>query len=201
MVKPKKQHISGYQAGYSPETDRLPIVDNSLKVLGIGERGEVHKEGMLHPTVHLLMFSPDKRYILVQCRGQKDFSSGKLAQSVAGHAGAKEEMLGQTIADKDIRRTLDKETKEEAGLDPLTYSFVQCYPYESHWADGRFMNLEMTFLYTAAYSGRVYPNYSEVKWMGWFALRGIQKLIDNRPEMFSPSFLRDLEIIKNSQNK
>lgn len=205
-LKPKRSHPSGYQAGNSPGTDSLPIIDEQLKVLGLANRSVAHASGLRHPSVHLFVFSPDKRYVLIQARASnKDFSGNKLASPVSGHISGNATMLGQILGSEAIEKTLDKEAYEEAGLQNLIFQFVAKFAYQSHWnanypgIGGKYSNQEIAFLYSTQYRGPVIPNLSEVKWLGWFSLDGIMKLTQKKPSLFAPSFLKDLEILKNNE--
>ena len=197
-VRPKgKQHASGYEAGSSPGTDRLPIIDKSLHVTRIAPRKEAHAEGLLHPTVHLLIFSPDKRYVLIQARSsKKDFSGGKLGPPVGGHVVGDQKMVEQTLGMQTMEETLAKEAFEEAGLKGLTFQFVKRFPYRSQPVSGdptKHKNQEIVSLFSADHAGKIYPNLSEVSWMGWFSLAGLQKFAKKRPNMFTGSLLTDLK--------
>lgn len=194
-IMSRPSHPSNYQAGASPGTERLPVINERLEVQSIAARQEAHNFGWVHPTAHLLIFSPDSRYVLVQCRASgKDSSRNLLGQSVGGHVGGIPEMIGQKIQQETILETLDKETWEEAGIRGLSYLFCQSFRYNSGLLPSQniYRNQEMVFLFTGHYSEKVVPNPTEVKWMGWFSIAGINKLVSKRSWLFSPSFRRDL---------
>ena len=63
----------------------LDIVDQSDNVIGQSRRSDVHKRGLLHRSIHLLVFN-DSGELLMQKRSmKKDESPGKWCSSVAGH--------------------------------------------------------------------------------------------------------------------
>lgn len=203
-IRSKPAHPSNYQAGYSPDTDNVPVINEELGVQSIAARQQAHNLGWLHPTAHLLIFSPDSRYILMQCRASgKDSSGNLLGQSVGGHVGGTPEMVGQKIKQEIILAILDKETWEEAGIRGLSYLFCQLFRYNSSLLPSQhiYRNQEMAFLFTSRYSGRAIPNPTEVKWMGWFSIDGIYKLLNKKPWLFSPSFRRDLAVYNEKQRK
>lgn len=205
LARPDRPHVSGYVSGNSPGTDILPLIDEKLTVHGSVKRGEAHRMGYPHPTVHLLVLSPDGKNILVQRRKGKDFSSGLLSQTVGGHIGFQPGMFGLILSPDSpfVHLTLDRESFEEAGIKGLEYKFVSSFPYVSHPATsdntlpfmfGQHTNQEWATLFTSHYSGPVQANLNEVEWLGWFSLKGIAKLARKRPAMFAPSYLKDIEI-------
>jgi isopentenyl-diphosphate delta-isomerase len=197
-IKPRIGHVSGYTAGSSPYTNFLPLVDKTARVYGMGLRELVHERGLPHPSAHLLLFSPDRRYLLVQCRSaHKDLSANKLAQSVGGHISLSQGMTGKQITPAIAEETMAREAFEEAGIKNLPFAFLGTYAYNSH----QFTNQEIVFLFSGEYAGKVRPNPTEVKWMGWFSLKGIMKLAIKKPELFSPSFLKDLEAYAHISNQ
>ena len=156
----KKMNVSRYVSGDSPRTDMLPILSSRGTQISIANRGIAHRIGLLHPTVHMLLFD-DKGRILVQKRGfSKDSSAGKLSQSVGGHVP-----VGMIPED-----ALAKEAVEELGLEGLTFKFVSRYGYSSN--EGR--NNELVSLYVGKLTcGRVVINPTELAWASWFDFKGL----------------------------
>lgn len=86
--------------------EMLDIYDDSLRHLGVRERGLVHLEGDWHRSFHCWLLSPERRTLIVQRR-----AAGKatyplyLDTSVAGHYAAGEGL-----------EQVCRETEEELGL-------------------------------------------------------------------------------------
>ena len=69
-------------------------------------KSEAHSKGLLHPTVHVWLYTSDGR-VLIQQRGKNKATHPLLWDvSVAGHVGAGEEIVTAAI----------REVKEEVGL-------------------------------------------------------------------------------------
>jgi isopentenyldiphosphate isomerase len=84
----------------------VDIVNDDLKVVKTCWKSEAHKNGWLHPTVHIWFYT-DKGEILIQKRAKDKSSFPDLWDvSVAGHIGA-----GEAAIDSAIR-----EIKEEIGI-------------------------------------------------------------------------------------
>ena len=183
-----KPLLSGYQSGYSPETDILLATDHKGAPVGVVDRKQAHTNGVLHACIHLLLFDPTGKQIIVQRRGKnKDSSPGKLSQSVGGHVGA----------DLSPEETVGKESLEELGIRPQLFRWVSTYPYESNQR----MNQEVVFLYRGTYGGPLYPNLSELEWAGYFNYQGIKALAQQESSLFAPSFREDLKQLELAQKQ
>jgi isopentenyldiphosphate isomerase len=175
-----KPHLSGYQSGYSPETDILSAVDHKGIPVGAVDRKQAHTNGVLHACVHLLLFDPTGKQVIVQRRGlNKDSSPGKLSQSIGGHVGA----------GFSPEETLAKESREELGICPQLFRLITVFPYESNLKK----NQEVVFLFSGTYGGPLYPNFTELEWAAYLSFNGIKALAQEEPQRFAPSFLQDLK--------
>jgi isopentenyldiphosphate isomerase len=175
-----RPHLSGYQSGQSPETDILIVTDDKGRAVGKVNRKQAHAEGVLHACVHLLLFDPTGKQIIVQRRGlNKDSSPGKLSQSVGGHVGA----------GFSPEETLAKESREELGICPQLFRLMTVFPYESNMKK----NQEVVFLFSGTYGGPLYPNFTELEWAAYLSFNGIKALAQEEPQRFAPSFLQDLK--------
>ena len=84
----------------------IDILADDMRVLKTCLKSEAHKNGWLHPTVHIWFYT-DKGEILIQKRAKNKSSFPDLWDvSVAGHIGAGEDMIISAI----------REIKEEIGL-------------------------------------------------------------------------------------
>jgi isopentenyldiphosphate isomerase len=86
--------------------EMLDVYDDSLRHLGVKERGLVHLDGDWHRSFHCWLVSPGRRSIVLQRRARtKATFPGALDVSVAGHYAA-----GEGLAD------VCREGPEELGL-------------------------------------------------------------------------------------
>jgi len=189
LVHPQMKHLSGYTAGNSPNTDILPVVNMNGCFREFRLRFICEEKGLLHPTVHLLLYN-SKGKMLVQKRSMnKDSSPGKLSQSVGGHISKEGVSPSMRLIPKN---TLKKETLEELGIQMHQFKFLTSYYYESKKGKNR----ELVYLFEGKYDGRIRPNRSEVEWAGFFDLSAVNKLSLTKPELFSNSFLQDIYYLR-----
>ena len=92
---------------------------------------------------------------------------------------------------------MKREGKEEIGLSDFYSFLIGEYPYHSNKGN----NQELTFLHGANYQGeQLLPDPKEVRWLGWFSLKGTLKLMMKQPERFSTSLLWDMEYLLANRN-
>ena len=95
--------------------EMLPVVDRHDRQVGLAPRGEIHRRGLLHRAVHVLVFDQEGRLYL-QLRSQnKDTHPGKWTSSASGHVDPGESYL------QAARRELAEELGLELELTPLGY--------------------------------------------------------------------------------
>ena len=89
----------------------LDIYDDSLRPLGVKDRGLVHLDGDWHRSLHCWLVSPARRAVLVQRRAAtKATYPGALDTSVAGHYRAGEGVReGCREADEELGLRIDPE--------------------------------------------------------------------------------------------
>ena len=100
----------------------FPLVDPDGKVVGSATRRECHSGSMLlHPVVHLHVFSPDGALLLQKRSDDKDIQPGRWDTSVGGHVD-----FGETV-DEALRR----EVAEELGLTDFEPKALKPYVFQS----------------------------------------------------------------------
>ena len=63
----------------------IDILDEQVKIIGVAPREKIHQQGLLHATVHVLIYN-HKNEILIQKRSLiKDFDAGKWDFILGGH--------------------------------------------------------------------------------------------------------------------
>lgn len=100
----------------------FPIVDEEDHVVGRATRGECHSGSMLlHPVVHLHIFSPTGELFLQKRPDWKDIQPGRWDTAVGGHQD-----WGETT-----EQALSREVSEEVGLTDFEPRFLMRYVFSS----------------------------------------------------------------------
>ena len=120
----------------------LPLVDEEGNVIGSATRGQCHDGSkLLHPVVHLHVFDSQGRLYLQQRPLWKDIQPGKWDTAVGGHVDYGE----------DIASALQREVREELGIEAFTPEFLVRYVFESE------RDCELVHVYRTIYDGEIRP--------------------------------------------
>lgn len=104
------------------DNELFPLVDPEGNVIGSSTRRECHSGSkLLHPVVHLHVFSPDGSLLLQKRADNKNIQPGRWDTSVGGHVD-----YGETIAE-----ALSREAAEELGLRDFKPAALKPYVFES----------------------------------------------------------------------
>jgi isopentenyldiphosphate isomerase len=116
----------------------IDIVADDMRVIKTCLKSEAHKNGWLHPTVHIWFYT-DKGEILIQKRAKNKSSFPDLWDvSVAGHIGAGEEAIISAI----------REIKEEIGLSVDSNELNKIGTFREKFEHGRgFTDNELHHIY------------------------------------------------------
>lgn len=104
------------------DRELLPVVDETGRIIGSASRAECHADSsLIHPVVHLHVFSPDGRIFLQKRPEWKKIQPGKWDTAVGGHIafGEKPEVA------------LERETQEEIGLSARGACLIGSYLFNS----------------------------------------------------------------------
>lgn len=128
-------------------TEYFPVVTVEGEVVGRALRQDCHNGShILHPVVHLHVFSSDGKLYLQRRAMHKDLLPGYWDTAVGGHV-----MYGETIM-----QALAREVQEEIGITDFTPEHVKTYRYDSS------RESEMVHVYKTIYDGPFRWNDGEV---------------------------------------
>lgn len=165
----------------------IAIVDENDKVIGADTRDNVHKKGLLHREIAVLLFNKKNEMLL-----QKRKDNRRYGFSAAGHFSTSENYLQGAI----------RETKEEVGLELKENDLKEIAKLrrDVSW-DGLRNNLFLKVFEAKKYLkiGDFNIDISEVDSVGFFSIKQIEKMINENPESFGRGFRKVFEqFYKNS---
>ncbi|RLA20345.1 MAG: NUDIX hydrolase [Gammaproteobacteria bacterium] len=132
----------------------LSVVDEGDRVIGQMGRGEIHRLGLRHRSVHLLVFNQAGELLLQKRSMTKDSCPGYWDSSAAGHVEAGESY------DQCVMR----EVTEELGvvLKELPSEICKLSPSKDN-------GMEFCQAYQVVYEGPFIPEEGEVDELCWFS--------------------------------
>lgn len=138
-----------YQSA-NTDDDLLPVVDDDDKVLRHASRREIHMNGLMHRSVHLVIVNSRGQVLLQKRSVKKDSHPGFWDISVGGHVDAGEDY--DTAAVRELR--------EEMGVDAPFREVGRRRPNpENGW--------EFVRLYECQTDGPVRPDPEEIDEVRW----------------------------------
>jgi isopentenyl-diphosphate delta-isomerase len=152
--------------------ERLILVDEKNRAVGMGEKAAVHRAGLLHRAFSIFI-ADDKGRILLQRRAREKYhSGGLLANSCCGHPRP-----GETTQAAARRRLT-----EELGIRaPLTFGFFSRYRAE---LDGGMQENEFVYVYFGPLTAQPNPDPAEVSEVEVASVDDIARRIARQPDGF-----------------
>ncbi len=150
------------------------VVNDRDEVIDRKPRREVHRLGLLHRAVHVLVYNSRGQVFLQKRSMTKDKSPGLWDSSASGHVDSGEHYDATAI----------RELHEEIGLStsippkPL-FKLNACAETDQ----------EFVWIYRCESDGPFELNWDEIERGGWFTRAEVTRWIAERPGDFAPAFV------------
>jgi isopentenyldiphosphate isomerase len=150
------------------------VVNERDEIVGSKPRSEVHRLGLLHRAVHVLVFNSAGQLFLQKRSMKKDRQPGLWDSSASGHVDSGE----------DYDFTAVRELREEIGLQPAQaptklFKIDACAETDQ----------EFVWVYRCESEGPFELNADEIERGGWFSPEQVTQWANSRPEEFASAFL------------
>ena len=150
------------------------VVNDRDEVIGQLSRKEVHRQGLKHRAVHVLIFNSKGEIFLQKRSMKKDNFPGTWDSSAAGHLDTGEDYDPCAI----------RETREELGIE------LDCVPERILRVDAcEETGQEFVWVYRCRYEGPFQLHPEEIETGDWFAPDHVSRWIKERPQEFAPSLI------------
>lgn len=161
------------------QDEMFDVVDAEDRVIGRAARGEVHRRGLMHRSVHVFLFNSRGELFLQKRAATKDTFPRCHDSSASGHLDA-----GESYA-----ACAARELEEELGLTPadapaLTPLFKVPACPETGW--------EHVMFYTCQTDAAPRPNPREIESGRFFTLAEVLAMAQDDAARFAPGFLKIL---------
>lgn len=150
------------------------VVNERDEVVGQNTRRDVHRLGLLHRAVHVLVFNARGEIFLQLRSAKKDRHPNVWDSSASGHVDSGE----------DYDTTAVREVREEIGLN-LSQTPKRLFKIDACAAT----DAEFVWVYRCESEGPFQLNADEIQRGDWFAPAAITNWIRERPQEFAPAFV------------
>jgi isopentenyl-diphosphate delta-isomerase type 1 len=157
----------------SESQEIFDIVNEHDEVIGQQPRSEVHRLGLRHRAVHVLVFNRQAQVFLQKRSVHKDSAPGAWDSSASGHLDA-----GETY-DHAARR----EVKEELGVD-LIESLQRLFKIVAGPETGH----EFVWVYRTHHEGPFQLAPKEIETGAWFDASQVTRWTEDKPKDFAAAF-------------
>lgn len=156
------------------------VVDQDDRIVGRATRGEIHRKGLLHRSVHIFVFNREGQLYIQKRSMSKDMYPGSWDSSASGHVD-----WGETY-----EAAAAREIEEELGIRPrLIYWFkIKACP-ETGW--------EHVGFFTAHATEEIKANPNEIIEGRYMDIHRLSMWITHTPSIFAPGFLLVFKTAKN----
>lgn len=150
------------------------VVNEGDEVIGRQTRREVHRTGLRHRAVHVLVFNSRGEVFLQKRSLAKDSSPGLWDSSASGHLDCGEDYDACAV----------RELREEIGLE-VTACPKRLFKVDACAGTGQ----EFVWLYQCSSDGPFVLQPEEIERGDWFAPERVTKWVEANPEEFAPAFV------------
>lgn len=154
--------------------DIFDVVNERDNVIDRKPRSEVHRLGLLHRAVHVLVFNSRGQIFLQKRSMKKDRQPGLWDSSASGHVDSGENYDATAV----------REVREEIGL-KLEKPSVRLFKIAACPETDQ----EFVWVYRCENDGPFELNRDEIERGDWFSAEEVSRWIDEKPEEFASAFL------------
>jgi isopentenyl-diphosphate delta-isomerase len=150
------------------------VVNERDEVVGCAPRSVVHRDGLLHRAVHILVFNSRGEVFLQKRSLSKDTFPGVWDSSSSGHLSCGEDYDAATI----------RELDEEIGL-KVASAPERLFRVEACEATGQ----EFVWTYRLRSDEKMTLNREEISEGGWFSQEYVTRWVEEKPSDFARAFV------------
>jgi isopentenyldiphosphate isomerase len=150
------------------------VVNERDEVVGQQSRGEVHRLGLMHRAVHVLVFNAAGQIFLQKRSMMKDRQPGVWDSSASGHVDSGEDY--DACAVRELREEISLQLTEAP---PRLFKLAACAETDQ----------EHVWVYRCEAEGPFRLHPEEIECGGWFAPVEVTRWMADRPEDFASALL------------
>ena len=177
---PRPTASSNPEEDTCPDAEMLPVVEESGVVVAQASRCHCHKNGLLHPVVHLHIIDREGRLFLQKRSKSRETWPGRWDSAVGGHVSYGESLL----------EALFREAGEEIGFTSFNPVSLGCFTFKGA------TECEQVHIFAAVGHFDLHPRSEEVSDGRWWEMREIEDNLGK--SVFTPNFEEDFARVRHS---
>jgi isopentenyldiphosphate isomerase len=155
------------------------VVNEHDEVVGQNTRREVHRLGLKHRAVHVLVFNARGEVFLQKRSMKKDIAAGKWDSSASGHLDTGEDY--DACAVREVREEIGLHLMATGASRPLMRLFKISPSQETGW--------EFCWIYRCTNEGPFVLHPDEIETGDWFAPDAVTRRVNEQPQDFASAFV------------
>lgn len=162
---------------------QIIVVDYDDNEIGVGEKIDIHKKGLLHRAFSVFLVNESK--VLLQKRNiSKYHSGGKIANSCCSHP-----YVGETT-----QIAAERRVAEELGITHIDLTEIGHIVYRCDFGTG-ITEYEYDHIFVGFYDGQVVPDKNEIEEAYWQEVDLIKIDVTNHPEKYTCWFISAFTVL------
>jgi isopentenyl-diphosphate delta-isomerase len=158
------------------EGQDIILVNGQDEPVGVMEKMQVHREGLLHRAFSVFIFDRSGRMLLQQ-RADKKYHGARLWTNAC---------CSHPYPGEDVAAAAQRRLMEEMGFQtPLTRIFEFVYRAE---VENGLTEHEYDHVFAGVYEGEIHPNEDEVKDHAYREMKEIREELERSPHLFTTWF-------------
>ena len=153
--------------------EKVILVDENDKEIGVEEKIKAHQEGKLHRAFSVFIFNSQGKMLLQKRAQNKYHSAGLWSNACDGHPRPGESTL----------QAAHRRLKEEIGFDCKLKKIFK-FKYKTELENG-LIEHEIDHIFLGIYDGKLKPNPKEVETFKWIDLKSLLKDVSFYPEKYT----------------
>lgn len=175
------RELAGGTASASPPDEVFDVVNERDEVIGQNTRREVHRLGLMHRAIHVLVYNARGEVFLQKRSMQKDRQPGLWDSSASGHVDSGEAYDACAV----------RELREELGLEVAAPPARLFKLPASERTDQ-----EHVWVYRCLAEGPFHLHPGEIERGEWFSPESVSRWLKDRPQDFASAFARIWEVMR-----
>jgi len=153
------------------------LVNHNGKKIGVAEKIEAHRKGLLHRAFSIFLFNEKGEMLLQQRAKNKYHFAGLWSNACCSHPRPGERIL---LAAK---RRLKEELGIDCSLNKAAHILYYFYDRKS-----KLTEYEFDYIFTGNFTGQIDFNRREVEKIRWISVSKLKREMKSAPEEFTPWF-------------